>query len=206
MAKRKQDSKAVSTQAKVFQERFIGLVGDKTQQETADMIGVTRQTVSNWLSGAFTPDIVAICKIADAFNVSTDYLLGRTEVESADTKTRYICDFLDLSDKSIFALKSIGKMETFDDNGKKIRINDWVIQNILPEICIDVSEMLLYSTLRKNSDITASYIIYSLIVRSSDKYKYRLDEYVGRYFKKIGIDNYKSVFDFKDEIVFKSNE
>ena len=192
----------------IFKKRLKDLRNEKglSQDKLADDLGVSKGAISYYETGQRAPDIVVLSAMADYFKVSADYLLGRTEVKSADTKTRDICDYLDLSDNSIFALKNISLMKTLDDNGKKINISDWVIQNILPEICIDVSEMLLYSTLRKNSDITASYIIYSLIVRSSDKYKYRLDEYIGDYFKKIGIDNYKSVFDFKDEIVFKSNE
>lgn len=106
MAKRKQDSEAISALAKVFQERFIGLVGDKTQQEAADIIGVTRQTVSNWLSGAFTPDIVAICKIADAFNVSTDYLLGRTNAKPIDNKLQAACEYTGLSEGAIKKISS----------------------------------------------------------------------------------------------------
>lgn len=124
MAKRKQDSETVSTQAKVFQERFIGLVGDKTQQETADIIGVTRQTVSNWLSGAFTPDITAICKIADAFDVSTDYLLGRTEIMLADEEIQTVCNVTGLSEVSATYLKAhniLGKEKTIcNENGEPL--------------------------------------------------------------------------------------
>ena len=61
-----------------FNDIFHELVGSATQQEIADKIGVSRQNVGRWLSSNATPDINTLCKIADAYNVSTDYLLGRT--------------------------------------------------------------------------------------------------------------------------------
>lgn len=47
-----------------------------TQTYLADMCGVTRQTVSNWLDGTSVPDANAIWKICTELNVSADYLLG----------------------------------------------------------------------------------------------------------------------------------
>lgn len=49
------------------------------QTELAKILTVAKQTVSNWESGNRTPDNEMICKIADYFNVSIDYLLGRTD-------------------------------------------------------------------------------------------------------------------------------
>ena len=46
-----------------------------TQTEFADSLGVTRQTVSRWESGAVMPDIDKISDIASLLNVSCDYLL-----------------------------------------------------------------------------------------------------------------------------------
>ena len=50
-----------------------------TQQMLADVIGVQRQTVSNYSLGTASPDINALSKYADYFNVSADYLLGRSK-------------------------------------------------------------------------------------------------------------------------------
>ena len=49
-----------------------------TQPMLADSIGVTRQTISLYSIGQSTPDIDIFIKIADYFNVSFDYLLGRS--------------------------------------------------------------------------------------------------------------------------------
>ena len=50
-----------------------------TQQELAIVCGVQRQSVSLWYNGITRPDILALVKIAEYLNVSTDYLLGFTE-------------------------------------------------------------------------------------------------------------------------------
>ena len=49
------------------------------QVEFAKTIGVTKQCVSNWENDNVVPSIDMLCKIADFFGVSTDYLLGRSE-------------------------------------------------------------------------------------------------------------------------------
>jgi transcriptional regulator with XRE-family HTH domain len=46
------------------------------QQELAEVIGVTYQTVSKWETGITMPDITLLPAIAEYFNVSTDELLG----------------------------------------------------------------------------------------------------------------------------------
>ena len=51
-----------------------------TQQEFADRLSVTRQTVSRWEAGTVFPDIDKIADIARTLGVSCDYLL-RDEIE-----------------------------------------------------------------------------------------------------------------------------
>ena len=49
------------------------------QVEFAKFLCVTKQCVSNWENDNVVPSIDMLCKIADFFGVSTDYLLGRSE-------------------------------------------------------------------------------------------------------------------------------
>ena len=49
------------------------------QVEFAKNLCVTKQCVSNWENDNVVPSIEMLCKIADFFGVSTDYLLGRSE-------------------------------------------------------------------------------------------------------------------------------
>ena len=46
-----------------------------SQEELAHQLGISRQSVSKWESGASIPDLDKILKLSDLFGVSTDYLL-----------------------------------------------------------------------------------------------------------------------------------
>ena len=60
-----------------------------TQEDLAQKLGVSRQSVSKWESAGAIPDLKKIIQLADLFGVSTDYLL-KDEVEKENTET--ICD------------------------------------------------------------------------------------------------------------------
>ena len=46
-----------------------------SQEDLANQIGVSRQSVSKWESGQSIPDLDKILKLSEIFGVSTDYLL-----------------------------------------------------------------------------------------------------------------------------------
>ena len=46
-----------------------------SQEELADMLNVSRQSVSKWEGAQSVPDLQKILKMAEIFSVSTDYLL-----------------------------------------------------------------------------------------------------------------------------------
>ena len=50
-----------------------------TQQELADVVGVSFQTISKWENDTNEPDIATLKELANIFHVSYDYLLGENE-------------------------------------------------------------------------------------------------------------------------------
>lgn len=56
-----------------------------SQEELADQLGVSRQSVSKWEGGQAIPDLQKILKMAELFGVSTDYLL-KDEMEPESLK------------------------------------------------------------------------------------------------------------------------
>lgn len=50
----------------------------KTQQDVAAYLGITRPAYTNYESGTREPDNETLQKLADYFDVNTDYLLGRS--------------------------------------------------------------------------------------------------------------------------------
>lgn len=53
------------------------------QKELAAYLNVTVATISNYEKGVHAPDYETLVKLADFFDVSTDYLLQRTEYKSS---------------------------------------------------------------------------------------------------------------------------
>lgn len=48
-----------------------------TQNEIANKLGVSGQTILNWENGIYEPKINQLIQLADLFNVSVDYLIER---------------------------------------------------------------------------------------------------------------------------------
>ena len=46
-----------------------------TQEQAAQALGISRQTISNWENERSYPDIVSVLKMSDLYSVSLDYLL-----------------------------------------------------------------------------------------------------------------------------------
>jgi transcriptional regulator with XRE-family HTH domain len=62
-------------------ERLKQLRADKglTQQELSDLFKIPRGTYAHYEIGKREPDNATLAQFADFFNVTTDYLLGRTD-------------------------------------------------------------------------------------------------------------------------------
>ena len=56
-------------------------IRDMTQKECADSLGVTLRAWQTYEQGVSEPKQELLCKIADMFEVTTDYLLGREKNE-----------------------------------------------------------------------------------------------------------------------------
>ena len=52
-------------------------VNGYTQSEVAELLNVSRSTLSKYEKGLLMPNIENLIKLADLYNVSCDYLLGR---------------------------------------------------------------------------------------------------------------------------------
>ena len=57
-----------------------------SQEELADMVGVSRQAVSKWESEQSTPDLEKIITMSDIFEVTTDYILKGIEPVSISNR------------------------------------------------------------------------------------------------------------------------
>ena len=51
-----------------------------TQESLAERLGKSQRTIAAWELGDRAPSFDMLCEIADLFEVSTDYLLNRTDI------------------------------------------------------------------------------------------------------------------------------
>jgi len=61
-----------------------------TQEQVAEALGVSRQTVSNWENEKTYPDIVSVIKMSDLYDVSLDYLLKEKEEKPMPSYMEYL--------------------------------------------------------------------------------------------------------------------
>lgn len=90
----------------LFSERFELLRKEKgwTFEKTAEKLGITRVSCSNYEKGKRTPDIATVIKIAKVFDVSSDYLIGLSETRKPEYSD--INKTTGLNEKSIGILNS----------------------------------------------------------------------------------------------------
>ena len=81
----------------------------KTQENIANVTGKTRQTVSQYVNGISEPGYDVLVKIADSFDVSLDYLLGRTADPSM---MPCAVDDLGLSPKAVDTIERLEMLDT----------------------------------------------------------------------------------------------
>jgi transcriptional regulator with XRE-family HTH domain len=72
----------------VFGKRLAEIRNNKgiSQYELADRLKFTRAQLANYEQGNREPDFVTLITLADYFEVSLDYLLGRTDQSSLSSK------------------------------------------------------------------------------------------------------------------------
>lgn len=84
-----------------------------TQVELAKMVNVQQTTVSKWEVGRATPDYPVLLKLAEIYNVSVDYLLGREEIteeeRSAGASATKKISITPIEDEMLYVFREVGK-------------------------------------------------------------------------------------------------
>ena len=75
-----------------FSEKLLTLrkANDMTQEQLAEKLNVSRQSISKWESGQATPELEKIVAMSTVFNVTTDYLLKSSEIDDLSVKTEML--------------------------------------------------------------------------------------------------------------------
>ena len=156
-----------------------------TQQLLADYIGVKRQTVAQWKDGQTSPDIESLSKIADFFEASTDYLLGRTDVKKADLNIQQINKVTGLSEEAITNIIEYCFVDDLE-SGERLKKGSLVALNKLLE---DIDFFMLLAQIYMYSEIYAENKVFYHMQQSKKKegnifevYEQLVDSYEGKQF------------------------
>lgn len=84
-----------------FSEKLIALRKGRelTQEQLAEQLNVSRQSISKWESGQVIPDVEKIVELSKAFDVTLDYLLKPSEIDELSVKT----DILEQQQKQLLS-------------------------------------------------------------------------------------------------------
>lgn len=77
--------------------KSLRIKSNMSQAELAELLGISRSAVSSYENGTRSPNHETLVKLATIFNVSTDYLLGRThEYNKSDEINQVFSEIRDL--------------------------------------------------------------------------------------------------------------
>ncbi|MBW9331575.1 XRE family transcriptional regulator [Lactococcus raffinolactis] len=92
--------------------KTLRLEAKLTQKEISNQLKISQSTYSDWEKGKMKPKNIQ--QIADFFNVSTDYLLGNTNIKNQK-------QFDEDLEKSLDTFKSFDGKPMYDEDREKIR-------------------------------------------------------------------------------------
>lgn len=78
-----------------------------TQESAAELLGVSRQTVSNWETGKTYPDIVSVIRMSGLYSVSLDCLLK--EEKTVSNNLNYL-NYLEESTNVVKSRRRLGEL------------------------------------------------------------------------------------------------
>ena len=114
-----------------------------TQEELADALRVSVQTISRWENGANAPDLSMLPQLALYFSVTTDYLLGveRNETMAKLIKTTETFELASRQEAEEMVLKFKGEKFPVLKDYKITTEGDKVILEVTKEFNSDLESM-----------------------------------------------------------------
>jgi len=100
-----------------------------TQQKLADAVGLKRQTIALYESGAISPKLENIVAIAKYFNVSCDYLSGVSRAQSLDGTVQNFVNMYGLEEKPLEVLSFIVETPEGEEDMKALDALNIILSN-----------------------------------------------------------------------------
>ena len=133
----------------VFPTRLRGLIESRKTTITAlaNVLKISRQSVSQYQDGTGQPNVDKLCKIAQHFNVSTDYLVGLSSIPSTNNDTRDICEKTGLSEHTVSRLMQDDKRDKWAEVIDQLLLHPGLLEALHIFLFFDID---YFSTLDSN--------------------------------------------------------
>lgn len=141
----------------IFTKRFRELQGERTNTEFADFLGISRQTVGFYCNGDRIPDAQILRDIAKKCNVSSDWLLGLTDIQNPDTNIAFALQCLGLSDSSAKNLLAIKK----DSESKDVPESAKLLPSTLDKFLTNSNVIILLLNIQRYIDVYKKMVSYN---------------------------------------------
>ncbi len=127
--------------SKIFQKRFIDIINetDYKRAELSKLIPISQSSLSNALSYGIIPSVKTLIRVADFFDISINFLLGKTNEENfikSSTPTTFHQRFESLCAENEVTHYKVASDCLFD----KSSISKWFSKNFIPEL--EILELL----------------------------------------------------------------
>lgn len=135
----------------IFTRRFRELQGERSNTEFADFLGLSRQTVGFYCNGDRLPDVITLLQIAEKCSVSTDYLLGQSDVRTQVPEIQSICKYTGLTESAVEWIHSIST-----DKAKSHSVSAFIEHEGFHHALTDIStlgEAQLLAEMERTSEI-----------------------------------------------------
>lgn len=151
-------------------QRLRELRGDRRQAEIAKALGIGNSSYTMYENDQREPNYTLLCKIAEFYGVSTDYLLGRTECKSPDVEVQAACERYGLSERALDILKFSNEMKeegALVPNFYFCRLIDFLIKNMQCEDACNAFEALeaIKKAINKEKERPPRFISWSSLVK-----------------------------------------
>ena len=149
----------INENLQLFKERLRNLRGEKSLQEVAYDLEISRATLGYYESGERKPDIEILLKIAKYYNVSCDYLLGLTTISCPDIDTRTISQKTGLTETTILGLYDLAQSSREHNNYLTLRtinliLNETDIMKLMSQyLFLNFDNVRVISNIKDNNSM-----------------------------------------------------
>lgn len=121
-----------------FKKRFAELRGERTQAQFADYLGIARPTVGFYENGEMIPDASVLKKICEVCKVSSDWLLGLSDIRRRGIEVSAV--------NNKYGLAKPDKLDVIIGYRiKEVRKSKRITQKIFADVCgISLSSLQRY--------------------------------------------------------------